>query len=82
MELKRVEVISDYYGLTCMQVCVVHDASDKEILGVCNRENPSGTSAGWNKVVRKLEDVSWAVEGSLLGHCKDFPERIHFLIFC
>ena len=43
-EGKRVIVTKFYNGLCGMQVCAVHDATDEEVLAVCNRENPSGTS--------------------------------------
>jgi len=82
MKLKKVEVISDYLGLTCMQVCVIPDVTDEEILRVCNKENPSGTTGGWNRVIRDLSHATWTVEGSLPGRCLEFPERVHYLVTC
>jgi hypothetical protein len=82
MELKRVEITRFWAGLCGMQVCAIPDATDKEILEVCNRENPSGTELGWGKVIRKMEDVVGGNEGMLPNHCTDFPERIHYLVVC
>ena len=80
--MNRVEVTRFWCGLCFMQVCAVPDATDEEILKVCNTENPSGTSNGWAGVVRKLDDCSSLSEKQLPGHCEDFPDRIHYLVFC
>lgn len=78
----RVVVTRFWCGICGMQVCAVPDATDKEILEVCNRENPSGTSNGWSIVIRKLDDASQLSEKQLPGPCADFPERIHYLVVC
>ncbi len=57
-----------------MQVCAVADASDAEILSVCNRENPSGTSMGWSVVVRSGDNEPVT--------CEQYVERRHFLVSC
>lgn len=59
-----------------MQVCAIKDATDEEILEVCNKENPSGTSGGWLEVVREGE------ENMLPVTCEDHPERVHYLVVC
>ena len=82
MELKRVEVTRFMVGLCGMQVCAVSDATDEEILEVCNRENPSGTSNGWSIVFREIGDAADIGQGALPGPCEDFPERIHYLVVC
>jgi len=82
MELKRVEVTRVWCGFCSMQVCVIPGATDEEILEVCNSENPSGTSGGWSKVIRKMEDVVWGSESMLPDHCEEYPERIHYLVVC
>jgi hypothetical protein len=56
-----------------MQVCAEADATDEEILEVCNRENPSGTSLGWCKVLKN--DPALVI-------CEFYPERRHFLVEC
>jgi len=80
--MKRVEVTRCWTGLCSMQVCAIPDATDEEILEICNKENPSGTEAGWGKVIREIEDVLGENKGMLPGPCKDFPGRIHYLVFC
>ncbi len=66
------------YALAYMQICAEVDATDSEILEVCNRENPSGTTNGWSRVVRtnpnnkKLEPIQ----------CEDHPTRMHYLVAC
>ncbi len=80
--MNRVEISMPIVGITAMQVCAISDATDEEILEVCNRENPSGTEHGWTTVFRKLEDVSGIGKGGLPGNCEEYPERVHFLIFC
>lgn len=75
----RVVITRPYNGLVAMQVCVVKDATDEEILAVCNKENPSGTSLGWCEVVRKaLEDRPES--GPIV--CANDAERLHLLVIC
>ena len=75
--MNRVEMTRFMCGLIYMQVCAVPDATDEEILEVCNRENPSGTTAGWTRVVRDTSDVRKAP-----GPCEEYPTRTHFLVSC
>ncbi len=71
------------FGLFCicyMQVCAVGDATDDEILEICNRDNPSGTSNGWSSVVRKPEDEQ---ESDLEPvECDNHKDRLHFMVRC
>lgn len=78
----RVEVARTMIGLCHMQVCCVSDATDDEILEVCNRENMSGTSGGWSTVVRvdSAPDDFWQLEGPV--PCEDHEGRIHVLVGC
>jgi hypothetical protein len=74
---KRVIVTKPMVGITAMQVCCVKDATDEEILAVCNSENPSGTTNGWGVVIRNNE----------MGYanpvvCGADKERLHILIVC
>lgn len=73
--LPRVQVTRAVLGIAHMQVCAVKDATDEEILGVCNQENPSGTTSGWTRVHR---------EGALYGPvgCKDHSDRLHIIVGC
>lgn len=64
-------------ALLYMQVCAVEDATDEEILLVCNRDNPSGTTHGWTDVIREETERE---EGP--GRCADYPGRLHFLVRC
>jgi hypothetical protein len=66
-----------------MQVCAVKDATDDEILEVCNRENPSGTSNGWSSVVREIqEDSMFRTKEALPVQCEEYPDRLHFIVLC
>lgn len=82
-EKKRVNITILMLGICAMQVCAASDATDEEILGVCNRENPSGTAAGWSKVVRKHDKNDLCcVKENLPVECVTHYNRTHFLIFC
>jgi hypothetical protein len=81
--MDRVVVSQPYVGLVAMQVCAVKDASDEEILAVCDRDNPAGTTMGWCSVLRKLDpDCVWHKPNLLPVQCSDHPDRMHYLCFC
>ena len=71
--MDRVIITRGMVGIAHMQVCAVEDATDEEILKVCNRENPSGTTLGWSSVLR--QNPKPVV-------CESYPERRHFLVEC
>ena len=79
--LARVIVTKPMVGLCHMQVCAVKDATDEEILEICNRENPSGTSNGWSQVCHNTEpDKFW---GNLMPvQCAEHEDRVHYLVAC
>lgn len=77
--MNRVVVSRPMCGLFGMQVCAVSDATDKEILQVCNTENPSGTASGWGKVIRTEKDFSI---NTVPVECKDHVDRMHFIVLC
>ena len=77
--MKRVIVTRPMLGLCHMQVCVVEDATDEEILAVCNAENPSGTTNGWSIVLHD-DDESWGKTAPV--RCEDYPDRLHYLVAC
>jgi hypothetical protein len=66
------------YAACCMTVCAAKDAGDKEVLETCNAENPSGTSKGWTKVVRKRGGRKWPPPVT----CAQDPERVHLTVLC
>jgi hypothetical protein len=76
---ERVIITRPFMGLAAMQVCVIKGATNKEILEICNSGNPSGTSNGWTKVVRRgtkdRPDIGPV-------QCADHPDRIHYLVLC
>lgn len=73
--MERVEITKTFVGIFHMQVCAEADVTDAEILAVCNRENPSGTTCGWASVVREGEGAPVP--------CADDPlRRSHFLAAC
>ncbi len=63
-----------------MQVCCVKDATDKEILDVCNKENPSGATAGWSIVIREGSELHG--DNMVPVQCKDHSDRIHVIVVC
>ena len=67
----RVQITRPWAGLCHMQVCVAADATDEEILEICNAVNPSGTSRGWETVDR----------GDVVP-CANEPGRIHLIVEC
>ena len=78
--MDRVVITKYMMGLLGMQVCAERDATNEEILSVCNNQNPSGTSHGWTTVVRTEEDS--VAEGQTPVQCEECPDRLHFIIFC
>lgn len=78
--MNKVVINKAMLGIFNMSACADKNATDEEILEVCNRENPSGTSNGWVTVVRKnhpeAPKESWPVI------CAADPNRLHFIIGC
>lgn len=80
--MDRVEITKYIFGITMMQVCAVKDATDEEILEVCNVQNPSGTEQGWIKVAREVDEKRMIFKNHLPVQCTDNPDRLHFLVIC
>ena len=76
--MKRVIITRPFHGLAGMQVCAKANATDKEILEVCNTQNPSGTSNGWSEVIRDDKEHP----NSNPVQCEQHPDRKHFIILC
>lgn len=74
--MNRVEIINPFAGLAAMIVCAESDATDKEILSVCNRDNYAGTKNGWIRVLREGDEYERPVP------CNEFPNRLHFVVLC
>jgi len=84
-EMDKVVITRAMVGICGMQVCAKKDALDEEILMVCNRENPSGTTNGWTEVVRHTRGADtelFYTENNLPVQCADYPDRAHFLVLC
>ena len=77
--MDRVTITNSMLGLCAMQVCAVKDATDEEILEVCNRENRAGTTNGWCSVVRYEREGR---EHILPVKCAENPNRTHFIVLC
>ena len=81
--MERVMVTRAMMGIAGMQCCAVADATDTEILAVCNRENPSGTRNGWSSVVRSvIVDNMFRGEQAQPVTCGDYPDRQHLIVLC
>jgi len=83
-EGQRVLVTLPYAGFRAMQVCVVEEATDEEILKICNRENPQLVNGGWHTVVKSKKHAKecGVDENSAPGKCEDCPGRLHKIILC
>lgn len=81
---ERVFTSQDYAGFRAMQVCVVADATDKEILDHCNADNPQQVTGGWHSVVNSLEDCKrlGINDNGVPGPCANVPGRIHKIVIC
>ena len=75
--MDRVEIICAMVGICHMRICAVKDATDEEILEVCNRGNLAGTRDGWTSVIREE-----GCENQRPLQCEDHPDRQHFLVAC
>lgn len=78
-EMERVVLTRAMVGFAHMQVCAASDATDEEILAVCNARNQSGTDRGWTTVCRG-DDEFWGPTRPV--QCSDDPARTHFLVSC
>jgi hypothetical protein len=76
--MNRVIVTNPFMGLTGMQVCAVKDATDEEILTVCNRDNYAGTTNGWTTVYR--DDSKFGKTAPV--QCEGHEDRLHFIVSC
>lgn len=79
---QRVQVTRPVMGICNMQVCAVLDATDEEILEVCNRENPAGTQNGWGIVVRKPDGSLFQPQEIAPVRCDQDPNRQHLIVLC
>lgn len=78
---KRVVVTRSALGFCHMQVCAGAEATDEEILAVCNAENPSGVTP-WSEVLREDSTCGGRVFRTAPVLCEDDPARRHFLVSC
>ena len=81
--MDKIIITRSALGLAAMQVCCEKNATDEEILEVCNTNNPSGTEQGWNIVLSSKEDADRVeMSGSAPVVCGVYPERLHKIILC
>lgn len=74
--MDTVHITQSFVGICHMQVCATADATDKEILAVCNDENPAGTTGGWQTVHRGAAGPKAPVA------CAQDARRVHLLVSC
>lgn len=77
--MDKVVVTKCMVGICHMQVCARKDATDEEILEVCNRDNPAGTSQGWVTVCKEDSEFFGPTKPV---PCADDPDRLHYLVGC
>lgn len=80
--MERVVVSRKIVNIFTMQVCAVNDATDEEILHVCNRDNLCGTTNGWVQVIRVPDGSLGSEENKAPVPCADDASRTHFLVTC
>ena len=80
--MNRVVTMQPFFTMIGMRVCACSDATDDEILAHCNRDNPSGTSAGWTSVVRATDGSLFREANKAPVQCADDPTRTHFVVLC
>ena len=80
--MNRVEVTHAFMNIYTMQVCAEADATDEEILKVCNSQNPAGTSNGWGTVVREPSGTLTQPKSAAPIACDQSDGRMHFLVLC
>ena len=81
--MNKVIITRPVMGICGMQVCAESDVTDEEILAVCNRDNPSGTTNGWSSVIRKEMDGNiFRDKDSIPVQCTDDSSRRHFIVLC
>ena len=82
-KLGRIVTTIPFAGLLYMIVCAEKDITDEEILEFCNKDNLCGTTNGWCYVIRKLKDTCGSKTDTQLPiQCKDYEDRIHFMVGC
>lgn len=82
--MNKVVVSRAMVNICTMQVCAEADATDEEILEVCNKGNPAGTQGGWSLVLRqdKCDGALFREANKAPIPCELYPGRIHFLVCC
>ncbi len=75
--MNRVEIYA-VFDRCRMAVCAEVDATDEEILDLCNRQNPIRTPGGWFEVART--ERAWVDRRFLPVPCCKHPGRVHFLV--
>ena len=78
--MNRVVVTRPLISTNIMQVCAKSEATDEEIIMVCNRDNLHGTHNSWETVVRKQDEKHR--DYYLPVQCKDYSDRTHFIVMC
>jgi len=76
--MNKVVVTRPFIGICHMAVCAEKEATDEEILAVCNAENEAGTSNGWTSVIRDHKEHPQCNP----TQCADDKDRLHFMVGC
>ncbi|MBK6616339.1 hypothetical protein [Ottowia sp.] len=80
--MDKVVITKRWLGLGGMQVCASRDATDKEILAVCNADNPAAIEAGWSTVVRSVDEPGGAAGRHIPVACEANPGRVLLVVLC
>jgi hypothetical protein len=82
LQQPRVEITRMMVGICHMQVCAVKDATDQEILEVCNLQNPTGIQHKWSTVIRREPPGDSIFQNVAPKQCDEHVGRMHFLVAC
>jgi len=75
--MDKIVIIHPAIGFCFSRVCAEKNATDQEILEICNARNPSGTQGGWSQVLRDDAPVHQRPMP-----CDDDSERLHCMVVC
>ena len=77
--MNPITITRNMMGPCHMQVCCIPEATDEEILTLCNKQNIAGTVNGWTQVCHESTD-SWPNVAPV--PCEMYPGRTHYMVSC
>lgn len=72
-------------SIMSMQLCIKETISSSDIVSFLALEHPSGTSAGWSKVIITRNDMLQYGNGYICAlpiRCDKYKNRLHVIVLC